>query len=149
MQTLISSFGIERRPNAHAPDQQWIALSTAFPVFQAHLHNAGYFFAAAVWNDDALGADRFRDLLLRWVHPFYANLQGTYLFANTVLITPELLNQEWPDVQADVERRMQFPQANVPPGPVSGMLLWELHCDVIGVGGSGRASLVCDGSAAI
>jgi len=135
LQTLISSFGIERRPNAHAPDQQWVALAHAFPVFQAHLHNAGYFFAAAVWNDDALGADRFRDLLLRWVHPFYANLQGTYLFANTVLFTPDMLNQEWPDVQADVERRMQFPQPNVPPGPVSGMLLWELHCDVIGVSG--------------
>jgi hypothetical protein len=135
MQTLISSFGIERRPNAHAPDQQWIALATAFPVFQAHLHNTGYFFAAAVWNDDALGADRFRDLLLRWVQPFYANLQGSYLFASTVLFTPDMLSQSWPDVQAGVARRMQFHQEDVPPGPVSGMLLWELHCDAVCVCG--------------
>jgi hypothetical protein len=135
MQTLIASFGIERRPNAHAPDQQWIALATAFPVFQAHLHNTGYFFAAAVWNDDALGADRFRDLLLRWVQPFYANLRGSYLFASTVLFTPDMLGQAWPEVQADVAGRMQFHHEDVPPGPVSGMLLWELHCDVICVSG--------------
>ena len=30
---------------------------------------------------------------------------------------------------------MQFHQENVPPGPVSGMLLWESHCDVVCVSG--------------
>jgi hypothetical protein len=134
-QTLISSLSLERRPSATAPAAQWHAFAKGFPVFQTHLHYAAYFLAAAVWNDDALGADRFRDLLLRWPQPFYANLQATYLFPNTLLLTPDLTSQDWPTAQAEVAGRMRFRQEAALPGPISGILLWELHCDVVCVSG--------------
>lgn len=134
-QTLISSLSLEWRPSATAPAAQWNAFAKGFPVFQTHLHYAAYFLGAAVWNDDALGADRFRDLLLRWPQPFYANLQATYLFPNTLLLTPDITSRDWPAVQAEVAGRMRFRQEAALPGPVSGVLLWELHCDVVCVSG--------------
>jgi hypothetical protein len=134
-QTLISSLSLARRPSATAAAAQWTAFTKGFPVFQTHLHFAAYFLAAAVWNNDSSGADRFRDLLLRWPQPFYANLQATYVFQNTLLLTPDLTTRDWPTAQADVAGRMRFRQEAALPGPVSGILLWELHCDVVCVSG--------------
>jgi hypothetical protein len=135
LQTLIASFGLERRPASAVSVDGWRVFTASFPVLQTHLHNTAYFFAASVWNDDPLGADHFRDLLVRWVQPFYANLQSSYVFSNTFLFTPDMIEQEWPHAQAYVARHVQFPQEQVQSGPVSGILLWELHADVICVGG--------------
>lgn len=135
LQTLIASFGLERRPVSAGSAERWRVFAPSFPVLQTHLHNTAYFFAASVWNDDPLGADRFRDLLLRWVQPFYANLQSSYVFSNTFLFTPDLIGQDWPHVQAYAARHVRFPQEHVQSGPVSGILLWELHADVICVSG--------------
>jgi hypothetical protein len=135
LQTLIHSYGIERRPGTEPSDQPWRKFRASFPVLQRHMHNAAYFFAASVWNDDALGADRLRDLLLRWVEPFYGNLQSSYLFSNTLLFTPDLVVQVWSDVQAYVTHHVQFQQEHIQPGPLSGVLLWELHGDVVCISG--------------
>jgi hypothetical protein len=129
--SLISSFGIDRHTRASAAGEQWSVFGRSFPVVQAHLHNAAYFLASAVWNDDALGADRFRDLLLRWLQPFYASLQTSYVFSNTLLLTPELATREWATVQVEVAGRMRFHREAALPGSLSGILLWELHCDVV------------------
>jgi hypothetical protein len=134
-QTLISSLSLERRPNATAPAAQWNAFAKGFPILQTHLQYAAYFLGAAVWNDDALGADRFRDLLLRWPQPFYANLQETYLFQNTLLFTPDLIRLDWATVQTEIASRMRSRQEAALPGPISGILFWELHCDVVCVSG--------------
>jgi hypothetical protein len=134
-QTLISSLALSRRPSTADVAAQWDAFCKGFPVFQTHLHFAAYFLAAAVWNNDALGADRLRDLLLRWLQPFYANLQASYMFGNTLLLTPDLTTRDWPTVHAEVAARMRFRQEAALPGPVSGLLLWELHCDVVCVSG--------------
>jgi hypothetical protein len=134
-QVLISSLSLERHPSNTGADAQWKVFTKGFPVLQAHLHCAAYFLAAAVWNNDALGADRFRDLLLRWLQPFYANLQASYMFGNTLLLTPELTTKDWPTVHSEVVARMLYRQEAALPGPVSGLLLWELHCDVVCVSG--------------
>jgi hypothetical protein len=134
-QTLISSLEVKRRPSTPAVPTQWDAFCRGFPVFQRHVHFAAYFLAAAVWNDDALGADRFRDLLLRWLQPFYDYLQDSYLFGHTLVITPDLTTRDWATVQAEVAGRMRFRQEAALPGPVFGLLLWELHCDVVCVSG--------------
>jgi hypothetical protein len=134
-QTLISAFSLKRPSAADDPDVQWCAFAQSLPIFQSHLFNAAYFFASALWNDDTLGADRLRDMLLRWLNPFYSNLQKTYAFSNTVLLTPDLLSQPWPTARTEVTQRMRFYQEAALPGPIFGILLWELHCDVICVSG--------------
>ena len=78
-----------------------------------------------------MGADRLRDLLLRWVQPFYGNLQSSYVFATTLLFTPDMINQDWSSVQTYVASHVRFPQEHVQSGPVSGIMLWEVHADVV------------------
>lgn len=131
LQTLISALGLERRPSSDRSEKRWKGFAASFPVLQAHLHNAAYFFAASVWNDDPLGADRLRDMLLRWVQPFYGNLQSSHLFSAPLLFTPDLVNQNWSVVQAYVASHVRFPQEHIESGPVSGIVLWELHADVV------------------
>jgi hypothetical protein len=139
LQTLIYSFKIERsltigreQPSEQAQVETWYAFVRAFPVVQAHLRHAAYFFAAAVWNNDAQGADWFRDLLLRWLQPFYFNLQSSYNFRNTFLFTPELVKLSWPEARAYAGSHVLLhPEQRVQPGPLSGAILWELHSDVI------------------
>jgi hypothetical protein len=137
LQTLMWSLSVARRTRSSAMDEQWNAFAKGFPVFQTHLHYAAYFFAASVWNDDAQGADRFRDSLLRWPQPFYERLQEGYLFSNTntLFITPDLTSLAWTEVQAKIADRMRFGQGTVLPAPASGMLLWESYCDVVCVSG--------------
>ena len=131
LQSLISSFGLERRPGKGSPSDSWTVFSASFPVLQTHLNNTAYFFAASVWNDDALGASRLSDLLLRWLQPFYANLQSSYLFENTVLFTPDLLAHDWATVQTALAHHVRFSPEQLAPGPVSGLVLWEVHADVV------------------
>jgi hypothetical protein len=135
LQSLILSFGLERRPGKGARDNSWTVFSASFPVLQTHLNNTAYFFAASVWNDDALGAGRFSDLLLRWLQPFYANLQSSYLFENTVLFTPDLLVQDWASVRTALAHHVRFSPEQMAPGPVSGLVLWEAHADVVCLSG--------------
>jgi hypothetical protein len=68
---------------------------------QRHLWNTAYFLAAAVWNDDAQGAEQFRDMLLRWLHPFHGELHEEYRVCETALLTPELFQCRWLEVQAE------------------------------------------------
>jgi len=82
-----------------------------------------------------IAADRFRDLLLRWLQPFYDNLETHYFFPNTLLITPDLANQDWPSAQTEVKARMQDGQEVALPLPISGIMLRELHCDVVCISG--------------
>ena len=98
-------------------------------------HNAAYFFASAVWNDDALGADRLRDMLLRWLNPFYGNPRANYGFSNTILLTPDLLSQPWTTASTEVTQRMRFRHEAAVPRPIFGILLWELHSDVVCISG--------------
>lgn len=134
-QALISAFSLERRPAQDDQDKQWHAFTRSFPVLQEHLHNAAYFFAAAVWNNDEQGSDRLRDMLLRWLNPFYGILQATFAFSNTLLITPDLASQSWTTARDDIARRMRYRQEAALPGPVFGLMLWELHNDVVSISG--------------
>ncbi|HUC51997.1 MAG TPA: hypothetical protein VMA30_21630 [Xanthobacteraceae bacterium] len=135
LQTLILAVGIERRPGIRTDRDQWAVFAQCFTVIQTHLQNTAYFLAAAVWNDDALGADRFRDLLLRWLQPFYSYLQAPYLFASSLFLTPDLFADEWQNIQAEVAKRMRFGHEQVSARQAAGMILWEVHCDVVCISG--------------
>jgi hypothetical protein len=73
----------------------WSALGTSWPFLERHLRNTAYFLASAVWNEDPIGADRYRDALLRWVETVRVDLEPDYLLRHQVLLTPELFVIEW------------------------------------------------------
>jgi hypothetical protein len=47
------------------PARLWSALSESWPFLERHLRIAAYFLTSAVWNEDPIGAERYRDALLR------------------------------------------------------------------------------------
>ncbi|WP_375785816.1 hypothetical protein ACE10Z_41360 [Bradyrhizobium sp. Pha-3] len=75
------------------------------------------------------------DLLLRWLQPFYANLESTYLFENTVLFTPDLLAKNWNEVRSELSHHVRFDPGSLEPGQVSAIVLSEVHSDVVCVSG--------------
>jgi hypothetical protein len=59
------------------------------------LHDTAYFFALAVWNEDEIGAVRYRDMLLRWLTPFYAELQTAHVFRHPEFLPLDLLDVDY------------------------------------------------------
>jgi hypothetical protein len=86
---------------ARGDEAFWQQAVASWPALQRHLWNTAYFLAAAVWNDDAQGAEQFRDMLLRWLHPFHGELHEEYRVCETALLTPELFQCRWLEVQAE------------------------------------------------
>lgn len=115
-----------------APDEHWAALARSWAFIERHLHNSAYFFALAVWNGDEMGADRYRDLLLRWLNPFHAEVQKLYEFRNEALVTPAITSTEWARTEALVRvfRRFPIPQS-ISPRVVFGLILRGAHEDAI------------------
>lgn len=100
------------------------------------MRNAAFFLAAAVWNEDLAGSDRFRDLLVRWVQTFYAQLQYLYPFRDALMLTPDLLRAPWPDAQTAATRTHMYPQAPLGAKPLFGIVLREAYYDALGITGA-------------
>lgn len=89
--------------DALAPDR-WKVLTTSWPFFERHLRNTAYFLALAVWNEDPLGAERYRDMLLRWFATVKPGISEVYLFMkHKCLLTPDLYSLDWTSVRARLD----------------------------------------------
>jgi len=113
----------------------WSNFSRALPILRTHLKWTSYFLAIAVWNNDALGADRYRDQLLRWLSAFYLEIDRAHGFRNTFLFLPDLADREWNDIRIEATSRMAYGQEALLPGAVIGVVLRELHFDAICITG--------------
>lgn len=132
---LMASLEYERRPRSGDPVSQWSAFAHGYPVFETHLRNTAYFFLAAVWYEDSMGVDRFRDLLVQWSRPLNSNLYSVNLLEGTLLIAPHLVGMPWSDVQSETAGRdYRFFDAATPP-TLSSILLLELYNDTICISG--------------
>ena len=134
-QLILSSYGLRRSGRA-AEEAYWKASAASWPLLQTHMRNTAYFLAAAVWNEDLAGSDRFRDLLVRWIQPFYTELRNHHPFRDALMVTPDLLRAKWPDAQAAAIRTLMYPQQ--PPGakPVFGIVLREAYYDGLAITGT-------------
>jgi hypothetical protein len=79
--------------------EQWLAHTQAWPYLQTHLHSTAYFFALAIWNEDRIGAERYRDMLLRWLTPFYADLRDTHVFRHPEFLTLDLFGVDYDEAE--------------------------------------------------
>jgi hypothetical protein len=75
--------------------EQWLAHTQAWPYLRTHLHSTAYFFALAVWNEDRVGAERYRDMLLRWLTSFYAELRDIHVFRHPEFLTLDLFGVDY------------------------------------------------------
>jgi hypothetical protein len=84
-----------RESESFGMPEQWLAHTQAWPYLRTHLHSTAYFFALAVWNEDRVGAERYRDMLLRWLTPFYAVLRDIHVFRHPEFLTLDLFGVDY------------------------------------------------------
>jgi hypothetical protein len=95
---------------ANDPIQLWSVRAESWPFLRTHLHYCAYFVAAAVWNEDELGANRYRDMLLHWASRLRTDVNWNQELHRRSLLTPGWALEAWPDVEAFAVRLRRFPQ---------------------------------------
>ena len=118
----------EDRPAA----ELWKAFGRSMPFLETHLRNTAYLLASAIWNEDEIGAERYRDCLLRWLDTLRPEMRPDILLSHHALLTPNLLTLDWADAQARLQayRRHQWPELP-PPEAVFGIILRGAVDDVL------------------
>ena len=111
----------------------WAALTSGWPFIQRHLRNSAYFVASAIWNDDQIGAPRFRDVMVRWFDGLrFYNQNGAYELQHTMLLTPDLLVKNWEDATALLNSLKRFPDGQAAsPDAAFNIAVRNAHSDFI------------------
>lgn len=102
-ETLLSRF--EHRYGLDAgrdltPDQTWRGYGRAWTFVETHLRASAIMLAAAVWNEDAYGAGRYRDMLLRWPERLEVSDRMDGRLRHRALLTPGWFDLPLADVSA-------------------------------------------------
>jgi hypothetical protein len=93
----------------------WKALGRSLPFLDKHLRNTAYLLASAIWNEDEIGAERYRDCLLRWLDTLRPEMQTDILLAHHALLTPDLLTLDWTAVETRLQGYRRHPWPELPP----------------------------------
>ena len=127
---LYDSKAKQQRP---AP-QQWQALGKSWPFLQRHLRNTAYSLACAVWNEDRIGADRYRDSLVRWIETLRLDVDADFRIKHRSLLTPDLTSANWEQVEARLAPYLRAPWPQSPgPDAIFGVVMRSAVDDVINV----------------
>jgi hypothetical protein len=115
-----------------ARQDHWNALARWWAFLERHMRNTAYFLASAVWNEDAIGADRYRDTLLRWIGTARPTAEPDYQIEHRALLIPDTLSLEWQQVEARlVPRGSTFWRGTPSPRAVFGLVVQGAFDDVI------------------
>jgi hypothetical protein len=120
-----------RESESQTAGEQWLAYAGAWSYLRTHLHDTAYFFALAVWNEDEIGAVRYRDMLLRWLTPFYAELQTAHVFRHPEFLSPDLFGLDWDQAGPIGRAFRQHSFYEVTPKSLVGNTLRAAHDDVL------------------
>ena len=133
--TITFSFAV-RQSTGGGDDAYWSSAGASWPALHTHMRNTAYFLAAAVWNEDLTGSERFRDLLVRWLQAFYAQSQNQYAFRDAMMLTPDRLKVPWEEAEAAAARTLIYPMRPLTAKTVFGVLLREAYYDMIAITGA-------------
>jgi len=121
-----------RETDEAAQPVQWTARARAWPFLEAHLRATAYFFAIAVWNEDRIGAERYRDMFLRWLNPFYDELRDTYAFQHPEFLSPDAFGLDWTRAGEVANAFQRAPFAGrLSAKTLTGVLLRAAHDDAL------------------
>lgn len=114
------------------PARLWRSYANSWRFLERHLRNTAYFLAYSVWNEDAVGEGRYRDMLLKWLDAIHMDRTFDFALRHETLLTPDLLESEWTAV---VERLGPFRRAIVgaapSPQPIFDAILQRAFDDII------------------
>ena len=87
-------YGFKPR-EGRSPAELWKAFGRSIPFLDKHLRNTAYLLASAIRNEDEIGAERYRDCLLRWLDTLRPEMQTDILLSHHALLTPDLFALDW------------------------------------------------------
>jgi hypothetical protein len=113
--------------------QRWDAFRTSRSFLQRHLRNSAYLVASAVWNEDEIGAARYRDMLVRWPDRLRPDRQGdSYHLKSRSLILPDLFDVEWSALEPRLTPFKRSPHSPlVSPDTLFGVTISNVHSDYL------------------
>jgi hypothetical protein len=124
-------YGFRLRED-RSPAELWKAFGRSIPFLDKHLRNTAYLLASAIWNEDEIGAERYRDCLLRWLDTLRSEMQTDILLAHHALLTPDLLALDWDAVETRLRAFRRYPWPDMPPPEaVFGVILRGFFDDVL------------------
>lgn len=130
---LVGTYYDWKESKALSNDLKWRVLSASWPFLSHHLLNTAYIAASAVWNEDSIGAERFRDSLVRWLRVFEFQLPDRYFSQYSFLLFPDFFVVDW----SAIEKRLSEIEANIlvtrniDPFSLCASLLRNVHNDAI------------------
>jgi hypothetical protein len=144
----IASIAYKWRESESGADAvQWASRSKAWPFIQAHLHSCAYFFVLAVWNEDEMGSDRYRDMFLRWLNPFYDELRNDFAYQHPEFLLPsEVFGKEWAAATETARAFSRGFPGRLSPKSVTGITLRTAHDDVLVVSAAIALSWAIEGN---
>jgi hypothetical protein len=117
---------------SRSASKHWTTLGRRWAFLERHLHNTAYFLASAVWNEDAAGADRYRDMLLRWSDTLQPSTDAYYQIRHRALLTPDAASLDWARVEERlVPRGGSFGPQPPTPDAVFGIIVRGAFDDVV------------------
>ena len=107
-------YGFRQR-EGRPPAELWKAFGRSMPFLDKHLRNTAYLLASAIWNEDEIGAQYYRDCLLRWLDTLRPEMHADILLSHYALLTPDLFALEWNAVELRLQAYRQHPWPDLPP----------------------------------
>jgi hypothetical protein len=128
---ILSAFNLRRQRRGNESDQ-WKSFGQSWPSLDAHIDATAYYVASAVWNEDEQAAERYCDMLLRWLSPFYDFLRNDYQFRNRFLASPDLLDKGWQEARPEFAKLAQYNLGDEPTAATGfGLILRGVYEDVV------------------
>ncbi|MDZ4370884.1 MAG: hypothetical protein U1C74_05615 [Phenylobacterium sp.] len=112
-------YRIEERRRG-TTDEAWAAYCEALPFLRAHLSHSFYMLASAVWNEDSIGSDQFRDMVVRWPERLDLFFPNEARLRRRVLVTPSWGQGSFASVAAFAAHLQRLPPS---PGAVANAVL--------------------------
>ena len=126
-----SLYGLRSR-DGRPPAERWAAFGKGLPFLDKHLRNTAYLLASAIWNEDEVGAERYRDCLLRWMDTLRPDMQADILLLHRALLTTDLLKLDWSAVETHLQPYRRHPWPDLPPPEAAfGIILRGFFDDVL------------------
>lgn len=111
-------------------EEVWLCYRTSWPMLWRHLQNTAYALALAVWNEDELGAELYREALVRWPGVSQFAMREWMSLRHPRLLFPGLLDLTWSEAKKRVEP-LAYEYSPPTPGQIFRGVLHAAHNDVI------------------
>jgi hypothetical protein len=130
LQSAPSMYGWRER-DERTDVERWSSFRTSWPFLWQHLSNTAYCLAVTVWNEDDVGAEMFREALLRWPEVLQHQFDVSAELRHRRLLFPDLMKLDWSEASKRAEKlNYDYMPALTPDQLFSSMIL-AAHDDVV------------------